>query len=151
MFVIVARSGTESPSTPGPMYSKIRPRPPRTLSRRSSSRMMSLAETIGMSAPCSRTATTVGISRMNGSPAMAIAMSRPPAPIASMPIPPAVGVCESLPSSVLPGAAKRSRCTWWQIPLPGREKCAPNLAAVLCRNRWSSAFSKPVCSMLWSI
>jgi hypothetical protein len=73
--------------------------------------MMSLADTIGASAPCRWTPTTVGISRTNGSPAMAMAMSRPPAPIASIPIPPLVGVWESLPSSVFPGAAKRSRWT----------------------------------------
>ena len=35
----------------------------------------------------------------------------PPAPMASWPSPPGVGVCESLPSSVLPGAAKFSLWT----------------------------------------
>ena len=33
----------------------------------------------------------------------------PPAPIAIAPIPPAVGVCESLPSNVAPGFANRSK------------------------------------------
>ena len=41
--------------------------------------------------------------------------------MAIMPRPPQVGVWLSEPSSVLPGMAKRSKCTWWQMPLPGRE------------------------------
>ena len=56
---------------------------------------------------------------------MATATSSPPAPIASMPTPPAVGVWLSLPRSVRPGASNRSRCTWWQMPLPGFEKRTP--------------------------
>jgi len=43
--------------------------------------------------------------------------------------PPGVGVCESEPSRVLPGAAKFSLWTWWQIPFPGREKYAPYVPA----------------------
>ena len=56
---------------------------------------------------------------------MATATSMPPAPKASMPMPPPVGVWLSEPISVLPGTPKRSRCTWWQMPLPGREKRMP--------------------------
>jgi len=56
---------------------------------------------------------------------MATAMSMPPAPIASWPSPPGVGVWLSEPSRVLPGAAKFSLWTLWQMPLPGREKYAP--------------------------
>jgi len=41
------------------------------------------------------------------------------------PSPPGVGVWESDPSIVLPGAAKFSLWTLWQMPLPGREKYAP--------------------------
>ena len=40
-------------------------------------------------------------------------------------MPPPVGVCESEPMSVLPGLPKRSRWSWWQMPLPGREKTMP--------------------------
>lgn len=43
--------------------------------------------------------------------AIATATSRPPAPKASMPMPPPVGVWLSEPIRVLPGAPKRSRCT----------------------------------------
>ena len=52
--------------------------------------------------PDSFTPTTFGIGSPNGPPAIATATSRPPAPIASIPAPPLVGVCESEPSSVTP-------------------------------------------------
>ena len=45
MFAIVARSGTVRVFTPSPMYSITLPTPPLTLSRRSTSRMMSFAAT----------------------------------------------------------------------------------------------------------
>ena len=67
------------------------------------------------------TFTTRGTATGKGSPAMARATSRPPAPMASMPTPLEVGVWESLPSRVLPGRAKRSTWSWWQMPLPGGE------------------------------
>ena len=133
MLVMVARSGTDSVFTPGPKYSKIRPTPPFTSTRRSSSRMTSLADTQAGSAPVSFTPTTCGTLMRNGSPAIAHATSSPPAPIASDPMPPAVGVWLSLPSSVRPGRAKRSRCTWWQMPLPGRENTMPCFAATVRR------------------
>ena len=44
--------------------------------------------------------------------------------------------------------AKRSRCTWWHIPLPGLEKRRPCFFATVCIYLWSSAFSKPACSVL---
>jgi len=71
----------------------------------------------------------------NGTPAIARATSSPPDPIASMPAPPAVGVCESEPSNVLPGLLNRSRNTWWQMPLPARENQMPCFAATDCKNR----------------
>ena len=45
MFVIVARSGTDSAAMPGPPHSMIAPTPPLTDRMRSSSRLMSLAVT----------------------------------------------------------------------------------------------------------
>ena len=79
---------------------------------------------------------------------MATATSSPPAPMASIPAAPQVGVWLSEPRSVSPGRLKRSSCTWWQMPLPGRENQTPCLAATVCRYLWSSAFSGPACSML---
>ncbi len=125
MLVMVARSGTERVATPGPAYSNALPTPPFTLRRRSSSRMTSLALTHGRSAPVRCTLTTRGATMLKGSPAIAQATSWPPAPMASMPMPPQVGVWLSLPRSVLPGTPKRSRWTWWQMPLPGRLKTMP--------------------------
>jgi hypothetical protein len=97
MLQIVARSVTDSVSTPGPWNSKIRPTPPRTPRRRSSSMTTSLACTRRPSRPVSRTPTTTGRGSSNGCPAIATATSSPPTPIASMPTAPAVEVCESAP------------------------------------------------------
>ena len=62
MLAMVARSGTESVSTPGPAYSITRPTPPLTVRRRSSSKMMSLADTMGGNDPSSQTRQTFGMS-----------------------------------------------------------------------------------------
>ena len=61
MLQMVARSGTDRVATPGPPYSITLPTPPLTLSRRSSSRMTSLADTMGASRPVSHTLTTWGM------------------------------------------------------------------------------------------
>jgi len=113
--------------------------------------MTSLAETQGGSFPEKFTRITFGQVRKNGSPAMASATSRPPAPMASMPRAPQVEVWLSDPSSVFPGFPKRSRWTWWQMPLPARESRTPKRRATDCRYRWSSAFSKPIWIVLWSM
>ena len=60
----------------------------------------------------SQTRTTRGIGRKYGPPPMATATSRLPAPIASMPAAPQSGVWLSEPSSVWPGTANVSMCTW---------------------------------------
>ena len=82
---------------------------------------------------------------------MATATSRPPAPMASIPAAPQVGVWLSEPSRVWPGMEKRSSCTWWHMPLPGRENQMPCLAATVWMYLWSSAFSLPDWSILWSM
>jgi len=61
MLVMLARCGTLNVATPGPPYSNTLPTPPLTVSRRSNSRIISLAATQGCSAPASRTRTTRGI------------------------------------------------------------------------------------------
>ena len=71
--------------------------------------------------PVSRTPQISGIVTYSGSPAIAIATSRPPAPIASMPSDPAAQVCESEPASDAPGRPNRCMCTGCETPLPGRE------------------------------
>src|SRR5919206_323720 len=112
MFAMVPRSGIDRSAVPGPVNSKTLFLPPLAESRRSSSRMMSLACTHGRaSSPSSRTSTTSGQAISYGWPAMATATSRPPAPIAIMPSAPLVVVCESAPMRMSPGRAKRARHT----------------------------------------
>lgn len=60
MLAMVARSGMDSVSTPGPVYSITLPTPPLTVRRRSSSRITSLAATPRLSRPVRRTLTTLG-------------------------------------------------------------------------------------------
>ncbi len=62
MLVIVVRSGTDSVSTPGPVYSSTLPTPPLTDRRRNSSRMTSLAVAHSGNSPSRRTLTISGMS-----------------------------------------------------------------------------------------
>ena len=101
-------------------------------------------------APTSRTPSTRGIFRWNGSPAIASATSRPPAPMASMPSDPAEHVWLSEPSSMAPLTPNDSMCTGWLTPLPGRLYHRPNLRQALRKNRWSSALRKSSWSRSWS-
>jgi hypothetical protein len=87
--------------------------------------MTSFALTQSGREPVSRMPQISGIGIRNGSPAKVSDTERPPAPIASMPIAPAAGVWESVPSSVLPGTPKSCWCTGWLMPLPPRENHMP--------------------------
>ena len=109
ILVIVALSGTLRVLTPGPKYSSTLPTPPLTSILRRTSSITSFAETQSESFPVSFIPTILGYFILYGIPAMATATSRPPAPIANAPIPPAVGVWLSEPISVLPGQANRSK------------------------------------------
>jgi hypothetical protein len=133
MLAMVIRWAAISEARPGPPYSKIFPVPPRTVRRRSNSRITSLAVTHGESWPVSQTRVTGGIVKKYGAPPMATATSRPPAPMASMPAAPQSGVWLSVPSSVWPGMENDSMWTWWQMPLPGLEKRLPYLRATEAR------------------
>ena len=112
--------------------------------------MTSFALTHAGSSPVSSTPQTCGMVMCSGSPAIAIATSSPPTPIASIPSDPAAGVCESDPTIVLPGTPRRCMCTAWLTPLPGWEYQTPNRRQALRRNRWSSGLRSSVCSRLWS-
>ena len=82
---------------------------------------------------------------------MATATSSPPAPIASMPTAPAVGVWLSVPSSVHPGRVEAFQVHLVADAVAGlREEDAVAWAATVIRYWWSSAFSKPSCSVRWS-
>ena len=125
MLAMVARSGTVRLSRPSPPYSKTWPTLPRVVKISRSFRITSLAETQGGSFPVRFTRITRGQVRKKGSPAMASATSSPPAPMASMPRAPQVEVWLSEPRRVFPGLPNRSRCTWWQMPFPARERRMP--------------------------
>ena len=75
---------------------------PFTVSRPASLRMTSLGEVQPLIFPVSLTPHTRGQVMKNGPPAMATDTSMPPAPMASIPIPPPVGVWLSAPSSSSP-------------------------------------------------
>ena len=111
ILVIVALSGRVRLLIPSPPYSNTFPTPPFTVCCLSTSRIMSFALTPARSFPCSFTWTTSGITSQKGSPAIASATLRPPAPIASIPAAPAFGVWLSDPRSVCPGLENLSRCT----------------------------------------
>ncbi len=111
MLLIVARWVTDSVDTPGPSKMNALLIPPFTVSRRSISRITSLAETHGESSFSSTTRTDQGCFSSNGNPAMATAASIPPIPRANIPMAPAVVVCESEPTIVCQGTSKRSRWT----------------------------------------
>ena len=66
-------------------------------------------------------------------------------------MPPAVGVCESLPSSVLPGRGEPLQVDLVAdaVARPA-EWYAPTFAATDWRYRWSLWFSGPNWAMLWS-
>ena len=63
MFVIVARSGTESVGMPGPVYSTTQPTFPFVVRIERSLRMTSLAETNGRRRPVNSTPSTFGHAR----------------------------------------------------------------------------------------
>src|ERR687890_631586 len=85
----------------------MRPRPPLTPRLLKSSRITSFGVTQSEKLPVSSTPTTSGAGIWKGCPAITRATSRPPAPMAMDPRAPEEVVCESAPTSVAPGLAKR--------------------------------------------
>ena len=90
---------------PGPKYSTILLVPPFTVSRPRRCVITSLAEVHPASLPVRRTPMRPGSSTSHASPAMASPQSAPPTPMATMPRPPQLGVCESAPIMSPPGKA----------------------------------------------
>ena len=109
-----------------------------------------MALTQAGSSPVSSTPQISGMVTYSGWPAIAIAISSPPTPIASIPSAPAAQVCESEPIRTAPGRPKCAWCTGWETPLPAFENHSPNRRAADSRKRWSSGFFQSVCSRLWS-
>jgi len=90
---------------PAPKYSRILFVPPFVVRRPQTFRMTSFGEVQPLKRPVSRTPMSFGHLTSHGSPAITSAASDPPTPIASIPRPPALGVCESVPITRPPGKA----------------------------------------------
>ena len=123
-----------SASRPGPKHSTKQPTTPFARSICANDSATSMAATPSPSSPVRRTPTTFGTSVVMGWPSAAASASMPPTPQPSTPMPLAVGVWLSVPTSVSkyavgcsPGApsavmvtwANCSMFSWWQMPAPG--------------------------------
>ena len=102
---MVALPVQERFSVPGPKYSMMALVPPLTVSIPASLRMTSLGEAQPLSEPVRRTPIRRGIRSSQGIPVITSTASAPPTPIASIPMPPALGVWESVPTIMPPGNA----------------------------------------------
>ena len=102
---MVALPVQEMFSVPGPKYSMIALVPPFTDSRPARRRITSLGEAQPFSEPVRRTPIRRGIRSSQGIPVITSTASAPPTPMASMPMPPALGVWESVPTIMPPGKA----------------------------------------------
>ena len=109
MFVMVALSGTDRALIPSPPHSIMAPTPPFTDRIPRISKLISFAVTKGFRLPVRFTLYIFGIVIWYAPPAMATATSSPPAPMASIPIPPPVGVWLSEPIKVFPGIPNLSK------------------------------------------
>ena len=137
MFEMQARWVAESAATPGPKHSTKQPTTPRSRSICANVSDTSMADTPSDKSPVSFTPMTRGTSVVMGWPSAAASASMPPTPQPSTPMPLAVGVWESVPTSVskyttgVPSAPVRpagdsmttlanfSMFSWWQMPCPG--------------------------------
>ncbi len=99
MFATVARSGTDSVPTPGPVNSSSAPTTPAARSSRVTVSARSVAVAGGRSAPRSRTPTISGTGSHTAPPSATPTASTPPTPQPSTPSPLTIGVCESVPST----------------------------------------------------
>ena len=95
----------ESDSVPSPKYSITAFVPPFTVRIPASFRITSFGEAQPESFPVSLTPMIFGILSSHGNPAITSTASAPPTPMAIMPSPPALGVCESVPIIIPPGKA----------------------------------------------
>ena len=105
MLVIVALPVQEIVSQPGPKYSMIRFVPPFVVRIPASFRITSFGALQPSSEPVNRTPRTEGARTSHGNPTITSTASAPPTPIDSVPRPPPLGVCESVPMIIEPGTA----------------------------------------------
>ncbi len=105
MLQIVALPVAEIVPRPSPKYSTIAPVPPLTVRMPATFRITSFGDAQPDSEPVRRTPMSFGTRVLNGHPAMTSTASAPPTPMATIPRPPALGVCESVPIIIPPGNA----------------------------------------------
>src|ERR1700741_4196388 len=105
MLQIVPLPVADSERAPSPKYSTIAPVPPFTVRIPATLRITSLAEVQPDNLPVSFTPISLGNLSSQGKPAITSQASAPPTPIAIIPKPPALGVCESVPIIIPPGNA----------------------------------------------
>ena len=90
---------------PSPKYSTIQPVPPLTVKIPATLRITSLAEVQPFNSPVSFIPMSFGNFNSHAIPAITSTASAPPTPIATIPKPPALTVCESVPIIMPPGKA----------------------------------------------
>ena len=90
---------------PSPKYSSIEPVPPLTVNIPATLRITSFAEVQPFNLPVSFMPINLGNYNSQGIPAITSTASAPPTPIAIIPNPPALTVCESVPIIIPPGNA----------------------------------------------
>ena len=105
MLQIVAFPVQERVSAPGPKYSRMALVPPFTVSCPAILRMTSFGDVQPCREPVSRMPMSLGMRSSHGMPVITSTASAPPTPMASIPSPPAFGVCESVPTIIPPGNA----------------------------------------------
>ena len=92
-------------SAPGPKYSIIAPVPPFTVKIPATFNITSFGAVHPESFPVNLTPISLGNFNSHGIPAITSTASAPPTPIATIPNPPALTVCESVPIIIPPGKA----------------------------------------------
>src|SRR5690554_3834641 len=90
---------------PSPKYSTIQPVPPFTVSTPATFKITSFAAVQPDSFPVNLTPISFGNLSSHGNPVITSQASAPPTPMATIPNPPAFGVCESVPIINPPGKA----------------------------------------------
>ena len=90
---------------PSPKYSTIQPVPPLTVSIPATLSITSFAEAQPLNFPVSLTPINLGNLSSHAIPDITSTASAPPTPIAIIPRPPALTVCESVPIIIPPGKA----------------------------------------------
>src|SRR5690606_29406106 len=105
MLQIVPLPVQDIASAPSPKYSTIQPVPPLTVRIPATFKITSLGAVQPFNLPVNLTPINLGNLSSQGKPAITSQASAPPTPIASIPRPPALTVCESVPIIIPPGKA----------------------------------------------